>query len=295
VPFANGGVAVAPHVIERVRSAGGKLLYKARNPGLGRVIDDRHAAMMNQMMQETLTTGTARKAELGAFPAAGKTGTSQDFRDAWFVGYTGHLIAGVWLGNDDNSPTKKLTGGGMPVDIWSRFMKAAHQGLPMADLPGMTGRTIDPAPPSVPAPVPQSAAPLTSMLAPAAPLARDDAMRPVAPLMPLRPPALATAPVPQPQPRAAAPAPRPPQAMAARVTPAPQPARTVQLPPQPRPQVAAAPRPQYAPSQPPPPLQLSNAPRPPGAVGAQQEQRQRTAAANDNAVGNFFSNLFGQR
>ena len=92
--------------------------------------------MMNQMMQETLTTGTARKAELGGFPAAGKTGTSQDFRDAWFVGYTGHLIAGVWLGNDDNSPTKKLTGGGMPVDIWSRFMKAAHQGLPVADLPG---------------------------------------------------------------------------------------------------------------------------------------------------------------
>jgi hypothetical protein len=133
------------------------------------------------------------------------------------------------------------------------------------------------------------------MLAPAAPLARDDAMRPVAPLMPLRPPALATAPVPQPPPRATTPAPRPPQAMAARVTPAPQPARTVQLPPQPRPQVAAAPRPQYAPSQPPPPLQLSNAPRPPGAVGAQQEQRQRTAAANDNAVGNFFSNLFGQR
>ena len=102
--------------------------------------------MMNQMMQETLTTGTARKAELPGFPAAGKTGTSQDFRDAWFVGYTGHLVTGVWLGNDDNSPTKKLTGGGMPVEIWSRFMKAAHQGLPMADLPGMAGRTYDPAP-----------------------------------------------------------------------------------------------------------------------------------------------------
>ena len=172
VPFANGGVAVAPHVIERVRTAGGKLIYKARNPGLGRVIDDRHAAMMNQMMQETLTSGTARKAELGGFPAAGKTGTSQDFRDAWFVGYTGHLIAGVWLGNDDNSPTKKLTGGGMPVDIWSRFMKAAHQGLPAADLPGMAGRTVDPAPPSIPAPMPQSSAPLISMLAAAAGSAR---------------------------------------------------------------------------------------------------------------------------
>ena len=76
--------------------------------------------MMNAMMQETLLTGTARKAELPGWPAAGKTGTSQDFRDAWFVGYTGHLVTGVWLGNDDNSPTRKTTGGGLPVEIWSR-------------------------------------------------------------------------------------------------------------------------------------------------------------------------------
>jgi membrane peptidoglycan carboxypeptidase len=283
-------------VIERVRSAGGKLIYRARNPGLGRVIDERSAAMMNQMMQETLASGTATKANL-AFPAAGKTGTSQDFRDAWFVGYTGHLIAGVWLGNDDNSPTKKLTGGGMPVDIWSRFMKAAHQGLPMADLPGMTGRTIDPVLPSVPAPAPQSSAPLTSMLAPAAPLTRDDAMRPVAPLT--RPPAVAAAPIPQPQPRATAPAGRPPQAMAARVTTAPQPVRTVQLPPPPRPaQVAVAPRmpPSAPPPQMQPPLQLSTVPRPPGTVGAQQEARVQQAAANNNSrVSGFFENLFGQR
>src|SRR5207244_13247525 len=110
-----------------------------------------------------LNSGTARKADLGGFPAAGKTGTSQDYRDAWFIGYTGHLIAGVWLGNDDNAPTKKLTGGGMPVDIWSRFMKAAHQGLPMAALPGMAGRTIDPAPQAPPSPVPVAPAnPITS-------------------------------------------------------------------------------------------------------------------------------------
>src|SRR5215211_2130549 len=175
VPFANGGIAVAPHVIERVRTAGGKLIYRARNPGLGRVIDDRTVAMMNQMMQETLASGTARKADVGGFPAAGKTGTSQDFRDAWFVGYTGHLVTGVWLGNDDNSSTKKLTGSGMPVDIWSRFMKAAHQGLPMADLPGMAGRTIEPAQqtPAAPQPYAPPANPLTSMLSPsqnAAPL-----------------------------------------------------------------------------------------------------------------------------
>src|SRR5438045_9634727 len=85
--------------------------------------------MMNTMMQETLISGTARKAEIPGWQAAGKTGTSQDFRDAWFIGYTASLVTGVWLGNDDNSPTKKTTGGGLPVEVWTRFMKTAHQGL----------------------------------------------------------------------------------------------------------------------------------------------------------------------
>ena len=84
---------------------------------------------MNTMMQETLLSGTAHKAELPGWMAAGKTGTSQDFRDAWFIGYTANLVTGVWLGNDDNSPTKKATGGGLPVEVWTRFMRAAHQGV----------------------------------------------------------------------------------------------------------------------------------------------------------------------
>jgi penicillin-binding protein 1A len=92
-------------------------------------------AMMNAMMRETLLIGTARKAELPGWQAAGKTGTSQDFRDAWFIGYTSHLVTGVWLGNDDSSPTKKATGGGLPVEIWSRFMRPAHAQIPVASLP----------------------------------------------------------------------------------------------------------------------------------------------------------------
>ena len=92
--------------------------------------------MMNEMMEQTLTIGTAHKAALPGWPAAGKTGTSQDFRDAWFIGYTAHLVTGVWLGNDDGTPTKKVTGGGLPVEIWSRFMRGAHQGVPVAALPG---------------------------------------------------------------------------------------------------------------------------------------------------------------
>ena len=133
--FANGGVGVQPHVISRVRTAGGKQLYVRRNASFGRVIDPQYVAMMNQMMQETLLTGTARKAELPGWQAAGKTGTSQDWRDAWFVGYTSYLVAGVWLGNDDGSPTKKVSGGNLPVEIWSRFMQAAHEGVPVAGLP----------------------------------------------------------------------------------------------------------------------------------------------------------------
>jgi penicillin-binding protein 1A len=134
-PFANGGSAIAPHVIERVRSAGGKTLYARSAPNFGRIIDARYVAMMNGMMHETLTIGTAQKAQLAGWPAAGKTGTSQDFRDAWFIGFTGHLVTGVWLGNDDSSPTRKATGGGLPVEIWSHFMKPAHQGVAVVALP----------------------------------------------------------------------------------------------------------------------------------------------------------------
>jgi penicillin-binding protein 1A len=136
-PFANGGMAVTPHVVESVHSPDGKILYRSNPPDLGRVVEERHVGMMNTMMQETFVSGTARSAQLPGWPAAGKTGTSQDFRDAWFIGYTSHLVTGVWLGNDDNSPTHKTTGGGLPVEIWSRLMKAAHQNVRPTALPGL--------------------------------------------------------------------------------------------------------------------------------------------------------------
>jgi penicillin-binding protein 1A len=139
VPFANGGQGVSPHVVLKIRTTGGKLLYARQPDQLGQVIDPRNIAMMNTMMEETLLSGTARKGEIPGWTAAGKTGTSQDFRDAWFIGYTPSLITGVWLGNDDNSPTKKATGGGLPVEVWSRFMRAALQGVPVATLPTWQG------------------------------------------------------------------------------------------------------------------------------------------------------------
>ncbi|OKO73221.1 penicillin-binding protein 1A [Bradyrhizobium sp. AS23.2] len=134
-PFANGGFAVSPHVVTRIKTLGGKLLYMRQPEERNQVIDPRYVGMMNAMMRETLINGTAKKAEIPGWPAAGKTGTSQDYRDAWFVGYTANLVTGVWLGNDDNSPTKKATGGGLPVEVWSRFMRTAHEGVPVAALP----------------------------------------------------------------------------------------------------------------------------------------------------------------
>jgi penicillin-binding protein 1A len=324
VPFANGGIAVAPHVIDKVRIANGnKLIYKAFNPGLGRVIDDRHVAMMNQMMQETLISGTARKAALAGWPSAGKSGTSQDYRDAWFIGYTGHLVTGVWLGNDDNTSTKKLTGGAMPADIWNHFMTAAHQGLPMADLPGMAGRTIDPvAPPPAPPGSVAPSNPLTSMLAPilspltgatstaATPMSREDDMRPLVQAAPPRPP-VAGMPLPPAPAPIRAPAPRPAQVVSAPLPPpslastprAAAPPSRVAAPPQPRVQPAAQPQYGYIPPPSPPqaqpqrvataPLPPSGVPRPPGAIGGQEARAQ--PVSNTSSGGSFFDNLFGRR
>jgi len=169
-PFANGGIGVQPHVITRVRTADGKLLFQRKGSSKGRIVEPQYVSMMNAMMQETLLTGTARKAELPGWQAAGKTGTSQDYRDAWFVGYTSALVAGVWLGNDDNSPTKKASGGNLPVEIWSRFMRDALKGAPVAALPGGAWRPASLQPPVPPANVsrgPDPAGPPTLAPAPA--------------------------------------------------------------------------------------------------------------------------------
>jgi penicillin-binding protein 1A len=137
--FANSGLQVQPRVVDEVYNKQGKVLYKREPQNPSVVVEPRYVQMMNAMMQETLLIGTARKAELPGWQAAGKTGTTQDFRDAWFVGYTSHLVTGVWLGNDDNSPMKKTTGGGLPSEIWSRFMRGAHKGVPVAALPPEPG------------------------------------------------------------------------------------------------------------------------------------------------------------
>nr|WP_202049892.1 penicillin-binding protein 1A [Microvirga mediterraneensis] len=136
-PFANGGMGVVPYVIAQVKTTDGKLIYKRPNSGgLGRVIDPNVVAMMNDMMHNTFVVGTARSAQVPGWLMAGKTGTTDDYKDAWFVGFTGSLVAGVWLGNDDGALTKRVSGGNLPSEVWHNFMKVALKDQQPVPLPG---------------------------------------------------------------------------------------------------------------------------------------------------------------
>ncbi|TIW52791.1 MAG: penicillin-binding protein, partial [Mesorhizobium sp.] len=135
VPFANGGYKPDIHFIQRITTANGKVLYAGSTGSAPRVIKADIVGMMNSMMTGTVEAGTAKKAAFN-WPSAGKTGTSQNSRDAWFVGYTANLTTGVWFGNDDGSPMKKVTGGVLPAQAWHEFMVAAHEGVPVRPLPG---------------------------------------------------------------------------------------------------------------------------------------------------------------
>jgi penicillin-binding protein 1A len=136
--FANGGVAVAPHAVVTVADRFGAVLYEAPRPASRPVIMPWHLADMNRMLGAVVTWGTGTAARLDR-PAAGKTGTSQDFRDAWFIGFSADYVAGVWVGNDDNAPMKRVTGGGLPARLWADIMGDAHRDLVARALPGQPG------------------------------------------------------------------------------------------------------------------------------------------------------------
>ncbi|MBY0510006.1 MAG: PBP1A family penicillin-binding protein [Rhodospirillaceae bacterium] len=135
-PFANGGQAVMPFAIVSIRERDGPQLYVREGGGLGQVIDPVNLATMNAMMSQVLIHGTGTAAAFG-YPAAGKTGTSSDYRDAWFMGFTSDFVTGVWVGNDDGANMKSVTGGGLPAHIWRDVMTAAHVGHAPRYLPGL--------------------------------------------------------------------------------------------------------------------------------------------------------------
>ncbi|HEX4637067.1 MAG TPA: PBP1A family penicillin-binding protein [Rhizomicrobium sp.] len=136
--FANGGNGVIPFGVLKVKTRGGKVLYQRKPPAIGAVMSANDNQQMTRLMLEVTATGTGKAARLEERPTAGKTGTTQDFRDAWFVGFTADLVCGVWIGNDNNAPMHKATGGTLPAHIFHAFMTDAEQGLPVRGLAGST-------------------------------------------------------------------------------------------------------------------------------------------------------------
>ncbi len=136
LPFALQGFAPRPYTIERVRSRSGKLLYEREDLNPPRVVSERNAERMTELLRAVVRTGTGRSAQIPAHPVAGKTGTTNDWRDAWFVGYSAHITAGVWVGNDGYDAMSEVSGATYPTAIWKSFMEAAHadEDLPVIPL-----------------------------------------------------------------------------------------------------------------------------------------------------------------
>ncbi len=137
--FPNLGKAVTPHALLEVRTGAGDVVWRFDRDGKRpeQVLSPQVALEMVGMMNSVVMNGTGRRAQLDGIQAAGKTGTTNSYRDAWFVGYTGNFSGAVWMGNDDYSSTKRMTGGTVPAMIWHNIMAYAHQGIELRPLPGL--------------------------------------------------------------------------------------------------------------------------------------------------------------
>jgi penicillin-binding protein 1A len=167
--FPNKGRSVTPHAVLEVRTGAGDLVWRFDRDGKKplQAIPASVASDMVGMMSHVVSEGTARRAALDGIPTAGKTGTTNAYRDAWFVGYTGNFTCAVWYGNDDYSPTNRMTGGSLPAQTWHDIMAAAHQGVEIKDIPGYPTGAKLPAP--VASPVAANGAPRPPELKPGPP------------------------------------------------------------------------------------------------------------------------------
>ena len=163
--FGNGGHRIEPHAIRCVRMGSGRILYARTAPGSEQTISSQNVGAMSDMLNEAMIHGTGKRAAIPLHLAAGKTGTSQKFRDAWFVGYTAHLTAGVWVGNDNGAQMNKVRGGQLPAEIWRQIMQVAHARMAPLMLPGTSRPVVAPSPvldaPSVVPSQPVASAPAT--------------------------------------------------------------------------------------------------------------------------------------
>ena len=138
--FANGGKTARPYGILEMFNSKGDLIYSRDRdePPPAQVVSRRVVEDMNQMMLAVVTNGTAQKAALDFATVVGKTGTSSSYRDAWFVGFTGALVTGVWVGYDDFRPMPGITGGSLPAQAWHSYMQVAHKNYPaIPPIPGL--------------------------------------------------------------------------------------------------------------------------------------------------------------
>jgi penicillin-binding protein 1A len=133
--FASGGYLTQPYMVRDIKQSNGFVLHRRDTTARPRVVSTDNVLAMNDLMYQVVQSGTGRGAAVPGHEVAGKTGTSADYRDAWFVGFSPELVAGVWVGNDDSSPMKKITGGSLPAQIWSGFMKVALKNVPATHLP----------------------------------------------------------------------------------------------------------------------------------------------------------------
>lgn len=137
--LASNGRSVTPYGITKIIAKDGSVLYERASSGRPLALSTHIVRQMNDMLVNVVTSGTGRRAYLGGRPVAGKTGTSQDFRDAWFVGYVPQMVTGVWVGNDDNHAMKGVTGGSVPAAIWQAYMSKALAETPVVALPRSNG------------------------------------------------------------------------------------------------------------------------------------------------------------
>jgi penicillin-binding protein 1A len=137
--FASGGLSVEAHASIEVRTPLGEIVWGSGEEKRKQIFTRQSVSFMNQMLHNVVENGTGRRARIDGFFVAGKTGTTNAYRDAWFVGYTGNYVAGVWIGNDDYSPTRRMTGGSLPAMTWQKAMAYAHQGVTPAPLLGVEG------------------------------------------------------------------------------------------------------------------------------------------------------------
>jgi penicillin-binding protein 1A len=142
--LASGGLAVDPYIVRRILTHDGQVLFERAEPRPRMLVAPDTIGGMNTMLNAALVSGTGRRAGFPHHQAGGKTGTTQDYRDAWFIGYTAHLVAGVWFGNDDGSPMNRVSGGGLPARAWREVMQPSHAALVPRALPATEGRILDP-------------------------------------------------------------------------------------------------------------------------------------------------------